>query len=733
MNPRFAPGSPGRPLDWNPSAKEAVGTAFGPTSRVWFTIGHGALNEAFYPQTDQACIRDLRLVVTDGKQYFSDEMHDAKAEVFWLEDGVPAFRVVTTSQDQRYRIEKLIFAHPRRNSLLQQTVFVPLSGSLADYHLSALVTPHLENHGSDNTASVGAYKATPLLLAERKASALALGCSAGWRTRSAGYVGQSDGLSDLRHHKRLESIYERAERGSVALTGEIDLEACGGEFLLVLGFGGTTDEAGHQVVACLREDFDELLDAYRGAWREWQRTLTAPTAGTPLRRKLFRASAAVLMTHESKRLPGAIIASLSTPWGMAKFAGYHVVWPRDLVETAGALLALGANDDVRRVLNYLFATQERDGYWPQNMWVDGIGHWHGIQMDETALPILAADLARRNDALTGHDLARLWPMIERAAQYIQRNGPTSQQDRWETDSGYSIFTVATEIAALLAAADLAEQQRREDFAASLRETADRWYASLDDWLYVRDSELAHRFGVEGYYIRNAPQAEDHPGADWNAPVKWTNAGHELPPLPANAVLSPDALALVRFGLRSADDPRIRNTVRVIDAMLRIETPRGPVWHRYSGDTYGEQDDGSPPQDRGWGRGWPLLVGERGHFELAAGNRGGARELLEVLERLASETFLISEQVWDADAIPAKGLFPGRPTSSAMPLVWAHAEYLKLLRSLHDGAVFDLPPQTVERYLRKPPSPSGDGEGAALPVSTREPERVEPCKSLPARS
>ena len=34
----------------------------------------------------------------------------------------------------------------------------------------------------------------------------------------------------------------------------------------------------------------------------------------------------------------------------------------------------------------------------------------------------------------------------------------------------------------------------------------------------------------------------------------------------------------------------------------------------------------------------------------------------------------------------------------MPLVWAHAEHIKLLRSLADGAVFDCPPQTLARYV-----------------------------------
>jgi glucoamylase len=167
---------------------------------------------------------------------------------------------------------------------------------------------------------------------------------------------------------------------------------------------------------------------------------------------------------------------------------------------------------------------------------------------------------------------------------------------------------------------------------------------------------------------------------------------------ASHLVSPDALALVRFGLRAADDPRIRDTATVIDALLKVETPSGPTWHRYNDDGYGEHEDGAPFDGTGIGRGWPLLTGERAHYELAAGRVENAKRLLAALESFANEGGLISEQVWDAPDIPERELYFGRPSGSAMPLVWAHAEYLKLRRSLRDGRLFDLPPQTVQRYL-----------------------------------
>src|SRR5262249_29287275 len=153
--------------------------------------------------------------------------------------------------------------------------------------------------------------------------------------------------------------------------------------------------------------------------------------------------------HEEKGLPGAIIASLSIPWGDAKgdddLGGYHLVWPRDLAEAAGGLMAIGACADAHRVLDYLRSTQEADGSWPQNMWVNGAPYWNGVQLDETAFPILLTDLVCREDAAAQGTAVAFWPMVRRAASFIVRNGPSTPQDRWEEDAGLAPFTIAVEI------------------------------------------------------------------------------------------------------------------------------------------------------------------------------------------------------------------------------------------------------------------------------------------------
>lgn len=699
---RFAPGWPGIPPRWTSAAKSGIGTALNPHSRVWFTFSHGILNEVYFPRVDQACTRDLGLLITDGHSYFSEEKRHCTFENVPSEPGVPAFNLTNTARDGRYRIHKQVFCDPYRNVVLQRIRFEPLQGQLADYRCYALLSPHLANWGTGNTGWASDYKGHPMLFASRDNVALGFACSTPWMARSVGFVGYSDGWQDLSQNFRLNWMYTRAENGNVALTGEVDLMATGGEFVLALGFGRNCWEAGQQTLSTLQENADEVLEHYVRQWRNWHETLINLDQ-PPREHDLYRTSMAVLRTHESKDFLGGIIASLSIPWGFNKgdedLGGYHLVWPRDLVETAGALIAAGAVVDALRVLRYLEATQEADGRWSQNLWLDGRPYWGGIQMDETAFPILLVDLLRREASTTLGPMQRWWPMVRKASAFIVQNGPVTQQDRWEEDGGYSPFTLAAEIAALLAAADIADAVEEPESASYLRDIADSWNDNVERWVYALDGELARQIGVDGYYVRIAPQETESAPSPLQGFVPIKNRPPDQSLARASQLISPDSLALVRFGLRAPDDPRIVNTVKVLDALLRAKLPAGPCWYRYNGDGYGEHEDGSPFDGTGVGRPWPLLAGERAHYELAAGRADAAEALLRVMESsTAGASRLIPEQVWDAPDLPNLELFKGKPSGSACPLVWAHAEYVKLRRSLQDGRVFDRAPQTVQRYL-----------------------------------
>jgi glucoamylase len=714
LSPRLevAPGWPGKTPYWSSSAKQVIGTALDSNSRVWFTVHRGILTEIFFPRVDQPSVHRMGLIVTGPRGFYSDEMNDTESHTEYLADGVPAYRIVNTCHQGRYRLEKTLFTHPRQPAVLEQVRFVPLRGRIEDYHIHVFVDPHLGNKGWRNTAWVAMHKGREMLLARRAGHAMAMGASVPWRKASAGFYGTSDGRAMLAKQGHLAQTYRRAPRGHVSLIAEIDCQQTDGEFLLALGFGESSAEAGHRVQDSLLADWQALHHEYVGQWTRWQNQLSLPEPPEPVVTDasagpdLYRTSAMVLRAHEDKSVPGAFVASLSIPWGEArktndKFGpvGYHVVWSRDLFMIGGGLLAAGAPEAARRALDYLRATQQKRGNWPQNQAANGQPVWTSKQLGETAMAILLYDLLNRAGALGDDERGGYWPMVRRAVAHLIQLGPSAQEDRWEDAAGYTPFTLAAVISSFLVAAELAEQQGELGVATYLRETADAWCASLEYWTYVRGTDVAKRIGVDGYYLRVAPLDGD--GAPdkyrghaelWYRPLSFKESKS-----PAE-VVSVDALSYVRFGLRAADDPRILNTVKVIDALLKTETPRGPSWHRYNGDGYGEQRDGSPFNGkRGIGRLWPLLTGERAHYELLAGRRDEAAQLLGVMERLAGDGLMIPEQTWDTLDIPERGLYFGRPAGSAMPLAWAHAEYLKLRRSLADGRVFDMPEHSYRRY------------------------------------
>ncbi len=698
---QHAPGWPGIAPRLTSSAKTGVGTAHDTQSPLWFTFSHGVLNELYYPDVDEACTRDMELIITDGKDFVSEEKRHTQSTAGTPGDGVPAYHVINTCSQGCYRIEKDIITDPHRPVLLQRTVFKPLKASQGPFQLFILLASHLSNRGSGNTAWVEDYKGQPMLFAQRDGSALALACSAGFLKRSVGFVGFSDGWQDVTAHKTMEWEYARAENGNVALCAEIDWTKSAQGFVLAVGFGRNPAEAANHASASLQQGFDAAYQEYTQRWSRWQKSLLDLGRKRSDGKNIFRTSTMVMRAHESTGFPGGMIASLAVPWGFSKgdedLGGYHLVWPRDLVETAGGLLAAGAHENAKRVLAYLQAAQEKDGHWGQNMWLNGSAYWGGIQMDETALPILLVDLAWRQKALSAQERMQFWPMVRQAAIYLLKNGPISPQDRWEEDGGYTPFTIGAEIAGLLTAAEMADLNHEGAAANYMREVADDWYSAIDRWIYVADTDWSRKFGVKGYYIRIAAMnAEEDVVSQEQVLVK--NVACDKAVQLAEHLISPDALALVRFGLRSPDDPRILDTIKIIDALLKTDMPQGPVWHRYNGDGYGEHEDGSPFDGTGIGRAWPLLTGERAHYELAKGNAQGAKKLAEALEQFANDGGMIPEQVWDAQDIPERELFLGRPSGSAMPLVWAHAEYVKLLRSLREGRIFDLPPQTVQRYL-----------------------------------
>jgi len=659
-------GKPGIAPTWCSSDKDFITTALGP-SRLWATVGHGIVNEIYWPSTGQPQVRDLSFYLVGPAGWIDLK----RVRRYALATPGPYLPLITvTHTGEQYSLTLEILPDPHRDVLL---IRYALTGA---YRLVAIVAPHLGSTGRDNDA----WRDGKNLYARRGEAALCFMAGTPFARASCGYVGHSDGWQDLAHHGRLSFDFAAADSGTVALTGE----AAGPQGVFALGFADTPSGAHTLVRSALAEGFDELRTAFLDGWNTWGARLRLPRP-TPRLGDAGLLSATILKIHEDRNYPGAVVASLSVPWGNTTdtLGGYHLVWPRDATLSAFALLGAEQLHDVRRMLGHLIATQTAAGRWPQNYFPNGVPFWTGTQLDESGFPILlAAKLAEQGLP----DLHGTGSMVRAAVGFIVRTGPSSEQDRWEENPGVSPFTVAVAICALVAAAPWLDPVER----AYAEAVADDWNARLESWCYAEHTALATRVGVTGHYVRIAPTAKAGGLADR---MQLRNRKGET--IAAAALVSLDFSYLVRLGLRSVHDPRITDTLKVVDSVLRVSTPSGDLYHRYNEDGYGEHRDGRPFDGSGIGRLWPLLVGERGHLAMQAGEP--TLSYLETIWNCASVGGLLPEQVWDAAPIPARGLAAGRPSGSAMPLLWSHAEFLKLLIASEQRRPLELLEAVVARY------------------------------------
>jgi glucoamylase len=695
-----APESP-PPATWARANKHMIGCALH-RPRVWFTAAAGMLTEVFHPRIDIPQLKLLNFIVADDAGFWYELGEPGSYTIEEPMVGVPALTI--HHRHPRFKLTLRICPDPDRDVVLLD-VHLEGDSALRPY---ACLLPRVGEDAEHNLAAVGMSGRRRALLAWQGPFGVALLAAdaegdEAWRRLSVGHVEASDLRTDFERHGRMALNYDEAGPGQLMLAGELPPRAT-----LALGFCTSADAAATLAHSALLNPFEHAWDAHIRQWRGWLAQIIPPEGlASGLWPQLLR-SAMVLKTHKDHTFTGAMVASLSTPWGhvSSQRGGYHLVWARDLVESAGAFFALALPGEAREVLRYLIATQQPDGHWHQNQWLGGKPYWHGVQLDEAAFPVLLAALLAERDALGGIEVT---DMVQRALGFIARTGPASDQDRWEEDAGVNPFTLAVCIAALVAGANFVDSTTREFLLA----LADDWNARIEDFTAVSDTALARRVGVAGYYVRIAPSAvfSDNQALHRRVPIR--NRLQESAP-PADEQVSTDALQLVRFGLRDANDPLVRDTVAVIDALLRVDLPTGAAWRRYNGDGYGEHEDGAPFDGSGCGRPWPLLAGERGHYKLLAGR--DPMPCLRAMAAMASGGGMLPEQVWDGEAIPARGLFPGRPTGSAMPLAWAHAEFVKLALSCHGERPCDCPASVWERYRAQRPVPCRSVWLAHAPMS-----------------
>ena len=695
---RVAFGGPGIEPRWTHSNKDGIGTAYSADTRLWYTLWNGIVTEVYYPRADLPQLRDLQFLITGPQGLFHEEKRDLEHRTERITPHALGYRIINKDPGGRYSLHKTVTGDCHLPCLLQHVRWECAPDAPSPLRLYVLCAPHLLVGGWGNNGAVLEVMDRKILVAHKGDIWLALGADRPFRKASVGYVGTSDGWTDISRHGEMTWNYDLAPQGNIALTGELGVEP-NEEFVLGLAFGRNMSAAVTTLFQSLGVPYHIHRERFVEQWGRVDRRELPAGSRVGDHGHLYHGSVSILLAHEDKIFPGAFIASLSIPWGSAMGdedqGGYHLVWTRDMVNTATALLAAGNREAPLRALIYLATNQQPDGGFPQNFWLDGTPYWRGIQLDEVAFPILLAWALHEQKALQEFDP---YPLVLGASRYLIEHGPATQQERWEEVSGYSPSTLAANIAALVLAGQFARLRHDHETAQLVEDYADFLECHVERWTVTNRGSLVP--GHPRHYIRILPVSVDDPTPLEDPdramlPLKNVPPGHPSV-FPARDIVDGGFLELVRRGIRSPRDPLIEASVEVMDRVLRVETPQGPAWHRYNHDGYGQRDDGGPYLGYGRGRAWPLLTGERGHYELARGN--DPRPYLRALEAFGGKTGLLPEQVWDEEDRPELHLFRGRPIESAVPLAWAHAEYVKLVRSAEDGRLFDLPAPVANRYL-----------------------------------
>ena len=731
------PGAPGAPSYFDNARKDCVGTAQG-GSKVWYTVADGVLSDVYEPTIDNTNVATLQYVVTDGSSFTDLQTRDLTYTVAADPTGMVC-TVTATSAKHHYQLVITYLTDPARDTVLMRT---QLRGDTRGLHVYARLDAHINGNGGGGSQNGGAdtgtvqrvggsavpvvYDTSTTSQAANRDYAVptfaALRSSAASGTASVGYAGTaSDGLTQLDAGHSLGTTYASAPNGHITATEDVTPRP-NSPIELALGFGRSQAQAVATAGASLNTPFGASQARYQAGWRAYDATLHQPPAS---QRSAYYLSANVLKASEDKTYPGAIVASLASPWGQAVNAGtivngkpvyfgsYREVFARDLYEIFTGLLTDGDLKTARDTVYFLFDRQQQaSGEMPRNSLVNGevAPDTGGDQLDESAYPILMAYQSGLGGDTT------LWSQhIERAADFLVAHGPSFGVERWEEQSGYSPSTIAAEIAGLTAASAIAAMHHDTARAQLYQATADDFQRNIKNWTVTTTGPDAPR-----YFIRLSKTG------DPNAAISYS-LGNGGPTVDQRQVIDGGFQELVRLGELPADDPDVQASLGVLDKQISVSTPSGTGYYRYgtsaaagSADGYGDCYQPSqtsctnpgqpwPTTDTGTGHLWPVLSGERAESDLSTSDKSGASTLLNAMENFSSGVGLVPEQAWEDPDLGASpygsdpttasiGFTDGKAAGSASPLSWAQAQELRLILDIGAGRDLEQPAITTNRYV-----------------------------------
>ncbi len=691
---------PGAKTVWTEANKAGFGTAHARGSNVWFTLQRGRVSEVFYPDLSTPSLRNLELVVTDGRTFTNRASRDMRLRTSRPDPRSLRFTQVATDKDGRYRLVTRTVTDPRSDAVTTRVSLRSLDGRR--YRLYALVDPALGNDGAHDTGQTSGHT----LVAGNGTLASALASSPRFADTSTGFAGAaSDPWRDLAAHHRLSAPHSSAGPGNVVQAGRVSgVSGRAGHrsATLRLGLGGDVGTARRTAEA--GPAFGVTSRRYDAGWHHYLAGLRAVPASARSERRQYLASALVLAAAEDKLHPGAFVASPSAPWvwgdnidGLSSPSGaYHEVWARDAYQFGTALWADGDRAAARRIVDWLFDTQQKpDGSFPQNSDVSGTPVWTNLQLDEVALPIVLAKLTGRTGAAT-------YAHVKRAADFIAgftdadsgREAPYSPQERWENQAGYSPNSIAAQINGLVCAAAIARANGDDASSQRWLALADEWQGKVEDWTVTTNGPLSSK----PYFLRLTKDGDPNAGTTYSVGDGGPSA------IDQRRVVDASFLDLVRYGIERPDDPAVRSSLPVIDRQLKVSTPNGPFWRRYTDDGYGETRSGGewritdPDTHDTLGRAWPILAGERGEYTVAA--RGSGARYLRAMAAATGQGDMLAEQVWDNRPPTGQACCrAGEGTRSATPLTWSHAGLVRLAWTLQRGRPVDQQAVVADRYTR----------------------------------
>jgi glucan 1,4-alpha-glucosidase len=695
-----ASGGPGAAPYWNEtSGTQGFATSLSSSSKVWYSLGNGELENVFYPETDEPDTYGLQYYVTNGSTFTDSEVSNTTHAITLADPTSLTWQQTNTATNGDFKIVKTYVADPNSNVVLVQTTFTNLTSS--PLYLYADYQPYLDNQGDGNTGGTDA--ASGDLEAVNGSVASALSSSAGFTASSTGYVGtSSSGVSELSASYGLTSTYSGvSSSGHIDQTAQVPVASSGSTtFTLALAFDTAESSAVSDASAALSAGFSSLESSYESGWHSWMAGLNAPPASvssSPALLNQYYVSLMEIKADEDKTYVGGFVAAPNNPWGGTVSAastgahGYHLVWTRDEYEMASSLMAAGDTTDAKAALAYILKYEiQSSGEAKQNTWLNGNEEWGGQQMDEVADPIILAYQLGVTDSTT-------YATLKEEANYLVSNGPSTGQERWEEQSGYSPSTIAAEIAGLVCASSIATTNGDTSDASTYLSTAQTWASEVDSWTYTTSGPI----GSGSYFIRIAPNGQPNT----NTTVSLANGGGSYD---QRAVVDQGFLELVRLGIKSASASDITNSLAVVDSTIAVQTPEGTLYHRYNHDGYGETSTGGDYTGAGVGNPWPVLSGERGEYDVADGNLSGAATMLATMQGTASADGQIPEQVWGSSTPSSEGWTLGQPDNSSTPLMWAMGQYVRLAIDISSGTDVDTPTivcQTFSTCVAPPVAPA----------------------------